>query len=272
MHYYKFNISSWSKDVAHLSLEEEAIYFRLINYYYDTEKPIPLKTQMVFRKLRLATHQETAEMILEEFFEKTKEGWRHHHCDKIIESYQNLAERNRNNGKNGGRPKNKDLGKPSGLNVGNQQETQPVESGNLNQELKNYKLKNEETNNQTPAPDGSVCENDSAKEVLEYLNEISNSKYKASTKSHIQQINARLSDGHTVEDLKLVTKHKVNEWINDPKMVNYIRPATLYQAGKFNGYLLAARANEPKEPVKELSQDEQLEQQRRAFEEGLKYL
>jgi len=120
--------------------------------------------------------------------------------------------------------------------------------------------------------DSCKDKNNEAKEVLEYLNEISNSKYKASTKSHIENINARLRDGHSVEDLKLVTKHKVNEWINDPKMVNYIRPATLYQAGKFNGYLLAARASEPKEPIRTLSQDEQLEQQRKAFEEGLKYL
>lgn len=145
MHYYKFNISSWSKDVAHLSLEEEAIYFRLINYYYDTEKPIPLKTQMVFRKLRLATHQEAAEMILEEFFEKTEEGWKHHHCEKVVEAYQNLAERNRKNGKGGGRPKINNLDKPSGLSVGSEQETQSDESGNLNYKRLNQEPKNQQT-------------------------------------------------------------------------------------------------------------------------------
>ena len=49
MHYYKFNVASWAKDTSHLSIKEEGIYLRLINYYYDTEKPIPLKTHLVLR-------------------------------------------------------------------------------------------------------------------------------------------------------------------------------------------------------------------------------
>ena len=44
MHYYKFNISDWKASTSHLTPEEEGIYFRLINHYYDTESPIPLET------------------------------------------------------------------------------------------------------------------------------------------------------------------------------------------------------------------------------------
>lgn len=128
MHYYKFNVSSWAKDTGHLSLKEEAIYLRLINYYYDNEKPIPLKTQLVLRKLRMADESETVDLILEEFFTKTKKGWTHHHCDKLINEYQDRAERNRANGKSGGRPKINELDKPSGLIVGSESEP----SGNLN--------------------------------------------------------------------------------------------------------------------------------------------
>ena len=140
MHYYKFNVSSWAKDTGHLSLKEEAIYLRLINYYYDYEKPIPIKTQMVLRKLRMADESETVDLILEEFFTKTKEGWAHHHCEKLITEYQKKAETNRKNGKSGGRPKINDLEKPNGLQV----ETETEPSGNLN-----YKLSTKEplTNN-----------------------------------------------------------------------------------------------------------------------------
>ena len=138
MHYYKFNVSSWAKDTSHLSLKEEAIYLRLINYYYDYEKPIPIKTQMVLRKLRMADESETVDLILEEFFTKTKNGWTHHHCDKLIADYQKKAETNRKNGKSGGRPKINDLEKTNGLPE--ESETEP--SGNLN-----YKLL---TNNQEP--------------------------------------------------------------------------------------------------------------------------
>ena len=142
MHYYKFNVASWAKDTSHLSLKEEGIYLRLINYYYDTEKPIPVKTHLVLRKLRVADESEAVELILEEFFTKTKDGWIHNHCDKLIGEYQKMAERNKKNAKLGGRPKNKDLEKPTGIPDANQEETKSNPTGIPNQELL--------TNNQEP--------------------------------------------------------------------------------------------------------------------------
>ncbi|AVR75868.1 hypothetical protein ValSw33_44 [Vibrio phage ValSw3-3] len=138
MHYYKFNVASWAKDTSHLSLKEEAIYLRLINFYYDNEKPIPLKTHLVLRKLRMADESETVELILEEFFHKTKNGWIHNHCEKLISEYQKMAERNKRNGKSGGRPKINNLEKPTGI----QGETNSEPNDNPNQELL--------TNNQEP--------------------------------------------------------------------------------------------------------------------------
>lgn len=117
MHYYKFNIADWAKDTSHLSLKEEAIYFRLINFYYDHEQPIPIKTQSVLRKLRMADESDAVEIILDEFFIKTKDGWTHSRCDKLVQEYQKRSETNRSNGKSGGRPKNNDLTKANGLSV-----------------------------------------------------------------------------------------------------------------------------------------------------------
>jgi len=84
-------------------------------------------------------------------------------------------------------------------------------------------------------------ESDGASSVIKGMNSILNSKYKSTTKSHTQNINARLSDGNTVDDLLLVVKSKLTEWGNDPKMAQYLRPQTLFQAGKFDGYLRAAK-------------------------------
>ena len=67
MYYYKFNISDWHLATSHLSLEEEAVYFKLINFYYDTECPIPLETQTVIRRLRLTKYQEIFNQILKSF-------------------------------------------------------------------------------------------------------------------------------------------------------------------------------------------------------------
>lgn len=104
MHYYKFNLSDWSLSTSHLTLEEEAIYFRLINFYYDTELPIPKETQQVFRRLRLGSHADLAMCILGEFFVLESDGWHHRRCDSIIDEYHGKAETSRENGKKGGRP------------------------------------------------------------------------------------------------------------------------------------------------------------------------
>ena len=127
MHYYKFNISDWALHTAHLTLVEEAIYFRLINHYYDCESIIPLETQPVFRRLRLGSDSDIAEQILNEFFVKTNEGFLHNRCDKVLKEYRKTAKKNKSNGAKGGRPKKDGASsitqdKPSGLAVGTQVE------------------------------------------------------------------------------------------------------------------------------------------------------
>lgn len=121
MHYYKFNIPAWGLSTAHLTVEEEGIYLRLINHYYDTECPIPQETQSVIRRLRLETQSVIASAILEEFFTLTDKGWVHNKCEIILKAYRRTGKKNRKNGALGGRPK-KDAAcsetqtKPSGLN------------------------------------------------------------------------------------------------------------------------------------------------------------
>jgi uncharacterized protein YdaU (DUF1376 family) len=105
MYYYKFNIADWHLATSHLSLEEEAIYFRLINYYYDTEQAIPEETHSVIRRLRLGSYSEIVGIILKEFFTLESDGWHHKRCDDEISQYHDKAEVNQINGKKGGRPK-----------------------------------------------------------------------------------------------------------------------------------------------------------------------
>lgn len=110
MYYYKFNIADWHLATSHLTLEEEAIYFKLINYYYDTEQPIPLETETVIRRLRLGSYSDIVGLVLNEFFVLQENGWHHKRCDEEIVHYHSKAEKNKTVGKLGGRPrKNKDL-------------------------------------------------------------------------------------------------------------------------------------------------------------------
>ena len=138
MHYYPFNIADFNLHTAHLTLEEEAVYRRLIDFYYDTEKPIPKETQPVIRRLRLGSYVSEFEQILSEFFVLEGDGWHSYRCDIEIKAYHDKAEKARANGRKGGRPpKNKG------------QETQPVNLANpdLTQPKANQELR---TNNHKP--------------------------------------------------------------------------------------------------------------------------
>ena len=140
MHYYKFNIKDWTRDTAHLSVEEEGVYRRLLDHYYETESPIPQETQPLIRRLRLAGHEQSLQIVLGEFFALESDGYHQSNCDKQIAAYHAKAETNRANGKRGGRPL-----EPKENPVGSQEKA----TGNLNHKPL--------TNNQEPE-DKSSCD------------------------------------------------------------------------------------------------------------------
>lgn len=74
-----------------------------------------------------------------------------------------------------------------------------------------------------------------AAEVLEYLNSKANRNFEP-VSSNTKLIVARLREGATLERLKAVVDAKVAEWLDDPKMQQYLRPATLFNAEKFGQY------------------------------------
>lgn len=72
-------------------------------------------------------------------------------------------------------------------------------------------------------------------EVLDYLNLKASRNYKP-VEANAKFIIARLNDGATVDDMKLVIDSKVKEWAGDAKWSKYLRPATLFNAEKFAQY------------------------------------
>lgn len=81
-------------------------------------------------------------------------------------------------------------------------------------------------------------------EIINYLNSSAGTNYRASSKKTKELIKARINEGFTLEDFKLVIEKKSREWINDNKMKIYLRPETLFGT-KFESYL--------NQPVKELT-------------------
>ena len=107
MHYYSFNIKDYRKDTQHLKPMEHYIYRMLIDLYYMDEKPIPNKTQWVMRRLMLdsSEHEIMLKNVLDDFFYECDDGFRHKRIDSEITKYHGNAQKNRENGKKGGRPR-----------------------------------------------------------------------------------------------------------------------------------------------------------------------
>jgi len=74
-----------------------------------------------------------------------------------------------------------------------------------------------------------------ARSLLAFLNEKTGRNYKP-VDSNLSMIVARLKEGHTERECKLVILRKFHDWGTDEKMAEYLRPATLFNATKFNQY------------------------------------
>jgi uncharacterized phage protein (TIGR02220 family) len=73
-------------------------------------------------------------------------------------------------------------------------------------------------------------------EILQFLNEKTNRVYRP-VDSNIKLIMARLKSGATVMDCRQIIAKKTREWKGNDKMAEYLRPATLFNATKFEQYL-----------------------------------
>jgi len=168
MHYYKFNIGDYARSTRHLSNEEDLAYRRLIDMYYENEAPIPLETQWVARRIRVAA--EVVEIVLQDMFERTEDGWKHARCEADIADYHKSAQRNRENGKRGGRPKS--VGKkPKENPVGSQSDA----SGNPVVTLTtNHKplTTNQDILSNESMPETDVSDTFDPKDVVEVWNEV----------------------------------------------------------------------------------------------------
>lgn len=86
-------------------------------------------------------------------------------------------------------------------------------------------------------------------EIIDYLNRKAGTAYKATTKKTQSCINARLAEGFTVDDFKIVIDKKVIEWTGT-EWEKFLRPETLFGT-KFESYLNATVRNTTRQGRKE---------------------
>lgn len=156
MNYYPHHIGDYITATAHLTMLEDGAYRRLLDLYYSTEKSLPGDRKALYRlaRARSKDEQEAVDVVIEEFFYSTDDGWFHSRCDEEIEKARVLAERARANGKKGGRPaKTKPSDNPEPkleVENNNPDETQWVISGLAKPNPE--QTQNEPSDNPTPKP------------------------------------------------------------------------------------------------------------------------
>lgn len=73
-------------------------------------------------------------------------------------------------------------------------------------------------------------------EIIDYLNNVCGTSYKYNSKKTVTLIKARLNEKYTVDDFKKVVDTMHAKW-KGTEFEQYLRPATLFNEDKFEGYL-----------------------------------
>lgn len=126
MKYFSKHIGDFASATRHLSLAEKGAYNELIDYYYATEKPLPADLDALCRITGAFSEQEreAVRAVAEQFFEKVDGRLFQPRIEDQIVAYREQSEKNRLNGKNGGRPKKTVEENPVGNPVGSVSLTQ----------------------------------------------------------------------------------------------------------------------------------------------------
>lgn len=73
-------------------------------------------------------------------------------------------------------------------------------------------------------------------ETIEYLNTFTGRKYRM-IKSNLNKVKTLIKEGYTYQDIKEVIEIKTYEWLNNPKMSQYLNPTTLFRLSNFDKYV-----------------------------------
>ena len=231
MHFYQFNVKDYASATAHLTIEEDCCYRRLLDYYYDQEAPIESqKLDLVARRIRIPCG--IIQTILDEFFQLVDGFYINPRADLEIQSYQAM----RQGGKKGSDKRWNRGAIPTPLppvSPGLSEANANHEPLTINQE--STPLSGKPDVIPSEVPEKQKAPKQDAEAVIDFLNVKTGRKYRP-TKANLDPILARMREGYTLQEIRTVTMRKVNDWLADEKMNEYLRPATLYTARNFNSY------------------------------------
>ena len=90
MNFYPFHIGDYISHTSHLSNEEDLAYRRLIDLYYQTEKPFEHDFYYLARKIK--STPEIVNVIINEFFVNIDDLWHNTRADEEIAKYKAMQD------------------------------------------------------------------------------------------------------------------------------------------------------------------------------------
>ena len=125
MHYYQFNIGDYASHTRHLDLLEDLAYRRILDLYYLHERQLSGDATLVAKQIGMRDEAATVRDVLNEFFEKTDEGYVNARADKEIAHYHSKIEQASRAGKASAERRlgNRSTGVATDVQLNNKQET-----------------------------------------------------------------------------------------------------------------------------------------------------
>lgn len=124
--------------------------------------------------------------------------------------------------------------------VNNKRTTKPEKVNNKYTIYKKKSIRNKEKKEEEYCRVNSTAHDEEISKIVSFLNAKAGTNYRETSKATRGFINARLNEGFTVEDFKVVIESKCREWLHT-EMAKFIRPQTLFSPSKFESYLEASK-------------------------------
>lgn len=88
MHYYQFNIGDYASHTAHLDPIEDIAYRRMLDWCYTHETSLPEDVESIARLIRMREYVHEIRDVLNEFFERSEDGWFSSRVQREIDHYK----------------------------------------------------------------------------------------------------------------------------------------------------------------------------------------
>jgi uncharacterized phage protein (TIGR02220 family) len=249
MHYFKRNIGDYAKKAGRLSMLQHGAYTLLIDSCYDREVFPTMDEAIDWTWSSSKEEVEAVEFVLKKFFTLESDGtYTQKRIKEDVDKYHQTAEINKKIAaeREEKRRAAKEQKEEEENEASTKRERRVNEApDNLDESTKgsNEAPPNQEplTTNQEPLNQGPKDQKnmpsklDAGKEVIDYLNHKTGSNYQP-VPSNTKLVLDRIKEGRTVGEIKAVIDRQCLEWPPGHKQYKYLRPATLFNATKFNNY------------------------------------